>query len=370
MASQPNTTRPAAPVNMPTGESYRKHLEGRKLRGTLWKRFFQFSTYAAIVALIALLFNIVNETFGIIAVEYQIEPSTLADRPLGELNGQELGAILATNAARRLPVLVRDNLSVVPSDEFTTAPIREMMAGRSFSPDVAELTIRELTPEQQAALLADNLPTAVMENFVETEVVGIVVQESYPLVQALFDRARIDAEITENHPNARIEWYSWLNAEFLTVPMSSTPILAGVRTALLGTICGSRLPAGCRRGHLPGRILQPQPPEPDYRNQHSQPGRRPIHHLWFARSGGVRACAVSGHAGPHHHERRSHHRAAHPAGGHHQFAGSHSVGVARHSRSQLWAGRDQMADHLESGAARRHARHSDGDDPGAVAWSG
>ena len=37
-------------------------------------------------------------------------------------------------------------------------------------------------------------------------------------------------------PNAEIEFRSWLNPRFLTDPMSPQPELAGVRTALLGSL--------------------------------------------------------------------------------------------------------------------------------------
>jgi phosphate transport system permease protein len=40
----------------------------------------------------------------------------------------------------------------------------------------------------------------------------------------------------ETVPQGHLEWRSWLTAEFLNVPQSSTPDLAGIRTAIFGTL--------------------------------------------------------------------------------------------------------------------------------------
>jgi phosphate transport system permease protein len=44
------------------------------------------------------------------------------------------------------------------------------------------------------------------------------------------------SEVAEKHPDATIYFYSWLNQRFLTNSMSTTPQLAGVRTALFGSL--------------------------------------------------------------------------------------------------------------------------------------
>ena len=61
------------------------------------------------------------------------------------------------------------------------------------------------------------------------------VAKSWNLVESIFDRAEIEAEAAEI-PQASLEFRNWLHGGFLTTPQSSTPELAGIRTALLGTL--------------------------------------------------------------------------------------------------------------------------------------
>ncbi|MBL8134782.1 MAG: phosphate ABC transporter permease PstA [Anaerolineae bacterium] len=101
------------------------------------------------------------------------------------------------------------------------------------------MTVTELTRDQQAAVLAASLSVDTLRSLVEVEVIGEQVIHPYALSESLFERSRIDAELLEaleDEPNARLEFRSWLNFEFLTAAGSSDPAAAGVRTALLGTL--------------------------------------------------------------------------------------------------------------------------------------
>jgi phosphate transport system permease protein len=59
---------------------------------------------------------------------------------------------------------------------------------------------------------------------------------TWTLYDSLFHKADIEATVAEKHPDARLLFRSWVGPEFLTTPMSSKPIMAGVRTALLGSL--------------------------------------------------------------------------------------------------------------------------------------
>lgn len=77
------------------------------------------------------------------------------------------------------------------------------------------------------------------ENIVDLviqEVVQPDVQKTWPLVESIFNRAAIEAEVIRDYPNATLQFISWLNADFVTSPQSSTPEFAGVRTAILGSL--------------------------------------------------------------------------------------------------------------------------------------
>ncbi|NLT43123.1 MAG: hypothetical protein GXX93_10655, partial [Anaerolineae bacterium] len=58
--------------------TYRPNLEGRHRRGHLWRVIFQVSTLVGIVALAALLYTVLDDSFGLVAVRNQVDPATLA----------------------------------------------------------------------------------------------------------------------------------------------------------------------------------------------------------------------------------------------------------------------------------------------------
>ncbi|MCB0044255.1 MAG: phosphate ABC transporter permease PstA [Caldilineaceae bacterium] len=62
---------------MPEGEELRRQIQQRKNRGQIWFSLFQLSLIIAIIALIILLSNIINQTFGLSAVENKIDPESL-----------------------------------------------------------------------------------------------------------------------------------------------------------------------------------------------------------------------------------------------------------------------------------------------------
>ena len=70
----------------------------------------------------------------------------------------------------------------------------------------------------------------VLERVVEQQVV-----QSWELTESIFDRAEIE-ETVAAIPQGELQWRSWLTPAFLVTPQSSTPELAGIRTALFGTL--------------------------------------------------------------------------------------------------------------------------------------
>jgi len=71
----------------------------------------------------------------------------------------------------------------------------------------------------------------VVERVVQPEV-----QQTWSLVDSVFNQAEVLAEAQAEHPNARMEFRSWLSSDFVVSPQSDDPELAGVRTALLGSL--------------------------------------------------------------------------------------------------------------------------------------
>jgi len=221
---------------LPDEVGFKHKLAARQRVGTVWGRFFWFANILALVALITLFLSIINQSFGLVAVRYAIQPSELADRPLEELNASDLALILRDNLGNRLRVAIRDALSQVPSDQFTTAPLRQVLSGKIYPDNVGDKTINDLTPDEQTSLLASNLSQNELYDLVVNQVVQPQVVASWLLWDSLTNRAAIETEAAERFPDALVQFRPWVTPRFVTTPISSSATTAGLRTALLGSL--------------------------------------------------------------------------------------------------------------------------------------
>ena len=235
---------------MPEEAAFFQRLEARHRRGRLGLLFNYFSVTAAALALVALFFNVANEAFGTIAVVNTIEPEKLTNgRPMDALNSDELATILAENVRGRLRVLIRNSISTVSIHDFTSASVAEIVGDPHVDPAIAGELLKDISAAQQADLLAKYADRGTLRNLVLEEVVERQVVASFPLVDAIFNfdsvKAQIEGPILQDFRRRErlddaevtvIRFHSWLHNEFLTTPMSSTPALAGVRSALIGSI--------------------------------------------------------------------------------------------------------------------------------------
>jgi phosphate transport system permease protein len=62
------------------------------------------------------------------------------------------------------------------------------------------------------------------------------VVQTWSLVESLFNRAAIADTARRNYPGADLQFRTWLTADFITSPQAAEPELAGVRTAILGSL--------------------------------------------------------------------------------------------------------------------------------------
>ena len=58
-------------------QGFVNNLDGRNRKGAVWHVLFQASTIVGIIALIALVLNIVDSAFGYVAYEARVDPDTL-----------------------------------------------------------------------------------------------------------------------------------------------------------------------------------------------------------------------------------------------------------------------------------------------------
>jgi len=175
---------------------YNVNIEGRNRTGTTWRWFFQASTIVGIIALIALLLNIMDGSFGYVAYEAKVDPATLA------LNGVPL----EEQSKEQLVALLQSKLS---KGAFNKLDKDEPFEKRSRA----------------------NVLQVVNARIVKYEVVQV-----WDLWSSLTNSAEIKATVTKDFPQADLKFISWLTADFITRPQSSEAITTGVRTAILGSL--------------------------------------------------------------------------------------------------------------------------------------
>ena len=180
---------------LPQGAEVNANVARRQRYGKVWEYTLLAGTLVGLLVLVLLIFNIVNDAFGGIAIQSSVEVETLTGgRALEALTQAELIAILEAelrsrvlrNLEREQPLLERDQANLI--------------------------------------------------ELINTEIVKPEVVAIYSLTSFLFDRATIEAQLAEEFPRAELSFKSWLSGDFIVNPMSSEPLQAGVRTAILGSI--------------------------------------------------------------------------------------------------------------------------------------
>jgi phosphate transport system permease protein len=182
-------------TDYPEGEDGGRYVRGRQRSGMIWSFVFFGATMIGIVVLTALLFNVANAAFGFVLMKDKVQAATLAvgDVPLEKLPKEALVEILQKNVSRGV--------------------------------------VRRLESEKPLAERdRDELYGLVLERVVQPEVV-----KSWSLIDSLTKRPAIRAE-ADALPNSRLEFRSWLTVAFITSPQSSNARMAGVRTAILGSL--------------------------------------------------------------------------------------------------------------------------------------
>jgi phosphate transport system permease protein len=71
---------------------------------------------------------------------------------------------------------------------------------------------------------------------IEADVIKPKVLASWNGIESVLRRDEILAEAAQKYPNAEVFFKSWLSWQFITSPQSSYPEIAGIRTAILGTL--------------------------------------------------------------------------------------------------------------------------------------
>ena len=183
-------------IGAQVAELFEGNLPRRRRVGILWHVFFQAATIVGIIALATLLYNIVNQSFGLVAIRNKVDPATLAvgSVPLEELEKEQLVTILKSRITKN--VFNRLN-SEKPFEQRSREDVYNLVVTRVLEPEIVA---------------------------------------SWPLSTSLMERAAIQAQVEAQWPDARLRFRSWLTLDFLKSTQSSKPALAGVRTAILGSL--------------------------------------------------------------------------------------------------------------------------------------
>lgn len=175
---------------------YSDNLGARNRRGTIWHVIFQASTIVGILALIALMLNVINSAFGYVAYEAKVDPDTLAVD----------GVPLASQSKEQLVALLQSELS---RGAYNKLDNEEPFAERTRE-EVLQLAVERIVRPQ--------------------------VVEVWNLWISLTQADEIRAAVAQEYPDAELDFISWLTTDFVTRPQTSEPFTAGVRTAILGSL--------------------------------------------------------------------------------------------------------------------------------------
>lgn len=223
----------------PSESEYRGLVSRRARRARIFQASCLLALTIAVLALATLLYTIINGSFGLVAVVNQNDPEAIVAElgydpettDLVDIDYDQMVGLLEANVSsgvgRRLE---RDQRfyedRLVFEDEATWA----------------EVCSSDAPPPGCSAPPRD--PTNVYGLVVERVVMADVVA-SNELVPSLLNPAGFEEELAAGFEAGRfpdytidqvqIEWRAWFNPTFLTSPQSSTPEVAGIRTAILGS---------------------------------------------------------------------------------------------------------------------------------------
>lgn len=223
----------------PGPDEYRGFLGRRRRRALAFKMFCLAMLTIAVLALATLLYTIINDSFGLVAMVNENDPEDIVaglghdpgTTTLGDLEYDELVGLLEANVSsgvgRRLE---REQRFYEDRLVFESEGVWAEICVSDAPP-----TGCDLGPRGQADLVQ-----LVNERVVVPDVIA-----SYELVPSLLDPEGFEADVAAGFEADRfpelspdqvtIEWRAWFNPTFLATPQNSTPEVAGIRTAILGS---------------------------------------------------------------------------------------------------------------------------------------
>ena len=212
MVNQKTKIENSQPGGYPEGRRLQSFVTGRQRTGQIWQSLFLAATIVGIIALFALLYNVIDDSFGAVAYRNKVEPRALVAEYYAAQAQAVPAGVFSTDTVR---------LDALPPADQVAMLKAHISAGRLRALE-AQRPLAERSSTELAQLLA-------------AEVIKPQIVATWRLTESLFERGRIAAEARQI-PNATLDFRSWVTGSFLTSPQSSKPELAGVRTAIFGSL--------------------------------------------------------------------------------------------------------------------------------------
>ncbi len=172
------------------------NIPARHRAGLFWQAIFQLSTIVAVLALCALLYKIVDQSFGWVVLEYTVPPESLTTGgvTLEDLPKEELARILEQNVSTGLWRNLNRTTRVID-------------------------------------LSRDQILDLIREHVLRQSVL-----KTYSLTDSILRWKAIQEGAASPGENVELKFMAWINPPFIAAPQDSDPLYAGVRTAVLGTL--------------------------------------------------------------------------------------------------------------------------------------
>lgn len=226
----------------PTDEQYQKLLDKRTRRSFLVQASLLLALVIAVVALVTLLYTIINDSFGIVAQVNQVQPEDIvaelgyeaSEVGLGDLSEEELVQVLqaniSNNVGRRLE---RDQRFFDDRLAFETQAKWDEVCAEPDAPAGCTSSARN-----QANLVLLVEERVVSPDIIATDTLtgSLIDPEGFmeEVEQAFIDSP--DRWPDYSFDQVQFPWRAWFSWKFITSPSSANPEIAGISTAILGSL--------------------------------------------------------------------------------------------------------------------------------------
>jgi len=177
-------------------ELFETNVTARNRKGVIWRVVFLSSTVVGVIALIVLLLTIINDTFGLAAIEYKV--------PLNEIAPQ--GKSIEETTCTEADVILQENVS---KNRYRTLQNEKPILERSQT-ECVQLLIFEIAKP--------------------------VVKATWSLSESITNEAEIQEFTAQKYPEADLVFRKWISKDFITSSQSDDPLRAGIKTAILGSL--------------------------------------------------------------------------------------------------------------------------------------